>query len=278
MSKVVVITGSTSGLGQATAESCLRMGARVLVSSENQEGLATTLGIFAPWKDSVTGLVCDVKDPRQLQSLKDCAIDRFGKIDCWINCAGTTAPSGDAALVPLSRGEMLINTNILGSYQGSIFALRCFREQGYGRLINITGRGEKSAVRGAALYGASKAWLRNFTRTLAKEEKGSEIEVGTFNPGLTLTALTAAPQILCGNEEAQLKGLRMIMPLIGDPASEPGRTLARIALQDKPIRIENQHRRLLPHVLKRLLTGRRADIDVSTIKARIVEPESEFPT
>ena len=79
---------------------------------------------------------------------------------------------------------------------------RQFREQGSGRLINITGRGERGPVKHAALYCASKSWLRTFTLSLAAEQKGGAISAHTFNPGMMYTELTARPRVLRGNEEA----------------------------------------------------------------------------
>lgn len=246
----------------------------MVVSSENAEALATTLAELGGEGERLAGQVADVRDLAQVEALATLALDRFGALHCWINNAGTTAPSGDAAAVPLAIGTLLLNTNILGTYHGSVVAVRHFRRAGAGRLINLVGRGETGPVKGAALYGASKAWVRNFTLAMAKDEAGSGIEIGTFNPGLTLTDLTGRPAVLRGNEAAQLRGLRIVLPLLGSRAEESGASLARLALRERPIARENQHRRLLPRVLGRLLTGRRADIDVEAIAPRVVEPEA----
>lgn len=273
LANTVVITGSTSGLGRATALACLRRGGNVVVSSENALALEETREAFVEFGDRVAGMLCDTRSWSQVEALLDLALQHYGSIDCWINNAGATAPSGDAALVPQASGESLINVNILGTYNGSIAALRYFRQCDSGRLLNITGRGEKSPVKGAALYAASKAWIRNFTLTLAREQRDSKVQVGTFNPGLTFTDLTLRPQVLRGFEESQLKGLKMVLPLFGDPACDPAGTMAAIALGEKKMKLENQHRNLLLHLCKRLFTGRRAEIDVDAIEPRIVEPE-----
>ncbi|WP_170287243.1 SDR family NAD(P)-dependent oxidoreductase [Halioglobus maricola] len=274
MSKRIVITGATSGLGKATAEQLAAAGARLVICSENEAALLKTLTAMGGESDRLSGLVADVTNPDQVEALATQAQLRYGGLDVWINNAGMAAPSGNGALVPMALGEQLINTNILGTYYGSVTAVRHFRNAGCaGRIINMTGRGDKGPVKNAALYSSSKAWLRNFTLALAMEEREHGIEIGTFNPGLTLTGITARPMILAGNEAQQMKGLRTILPLIGDPASEPARSLAALALQTAPIKKENRHRRLLPHVLLRLITGKRADIDVTAIEPRLVAPE-----
>ncbi|AQA16987.1 hypothetical protein BST95_00875 [Halioglobus japonicus] len=70
--------------------------------------------------------------------------------------------------------------------------------------------------------------MRTLTLSLAKEESEHGIELATLNPGLTLTGLTATPLVLAGKEQAQLKGLRTVMPLLGDPASKPAASLVKV--------------------------------------------------
>ena len=273
MPKTIVITGSTSGLGKATASACVDFGCNVVISSESDSDLHDTIANFRD-NPRVAGIICDVRDKEQIQKLVQFSLDRFGSIDCWINNAGTTAPSGNTSEVPINFGEMVIQTNLIGTYYGSIFALRKFKQQGYGRLINITGRGEKSPQASANLYSSAKAWFRNFTLAVAKEEKGSAIEVGTFNPGLILTGLTNHPRILRGREDKTLKSLKMVMPIIGNSAEYAGAKLAELATTENTIKTENQACKFLPMVLFRLITGRRAQIDLSNLEPIVVDPEA----
>ena len=140
-------------------------------------------------------------------------------------------------------------------------------------MINITGRGEKGPQAGANLYSSSKAWIRNFTLAIAAEHKEDAIEAVTFNPGLLLTKLTQQPLMLKGNEDKLLKGLKMVMPIIGDTPQNAGAALAKIALSEVPAPLENRASKLLSTVLKRLLTGKRAKVDVSQITPNVIEPE-----
>ena len=271
--KTVVITGSTRGVGLAAAEQCLALGANVVISSESESDLNAVMARFAG-RDDVAGRVCDVTDWAQVEGLVAFARDRFGRIDVWVNNAGTTAASGPTADVPRQQGELVIQTNILGTYHGSIAAVRAFRRQGGGRLINVVGRGEKSPQADANLYSSAKGWVRYFSLAMRKEEKKHSIEVGTFNPGLTLTELTRHPRILRGYEEKMVKGLRAVLPLMGDRPDKPGAALARYCLQEKPLAAENRSRSLLLLLLKRAVTGQRADIDINQIKPQVFEPET----
>lgn len=273
MTAVIVITGSSSGLGLATATAALETGARVVISSNVEAELETAYqSLDAKYPGQLAKHCCDVREAADVQGLLDAALAAFGELDAWINCAGTTAPSGPASMVPLAMGRLLIDVNILGSYHGSIAALRYFRAQGRGSLINIVGRGEKSLVAGAALYGASKAWVRQFTLALAKDEP--DLQIGTFNPGMLYTALTARPKVLASQEEKMLKGLRFIMPLIGDTPERAGKRLAELALGKTRFKRENQSRRLLPFVLLRVLSGRRASVDVDAIRADVTPDDT----
>jgi len=272
MVKTVVITGSTSGLGKGTAEYCIKEGANVVICAETQTLVDQALA-ERDNKSNIIGIKCDVSQCDEVEHLKQSALDAFGRIDVWINNAGTTAPSGNTVDSPFKFGELVISTNLIGAYYGSVTAIRLFRKQESGRLINITGRGEKSPQPSANLYSSAKAWVRNFTIAMAKEEKNPGVEIGTFNPGLIFTALTNYPRVLRGNEEKMVKGLQKVMPVLGNSAEEIGAKLGALALEDKPIKIENNYGSFLVKVLSRLLTGKRADLDVSSISPIIIEPE-----
>lgn len=272
MAKTIVITGSTSGLGKATADYCIANGAKVVICAEKQELVDAALADIGD-NPNVIGVKCDVSIREDFDKLKESALNAFGSIDAWVNNAGTTAPSGSTVDSPIKFGELVISINLIGAYYGSIVAMRQFRQQGYGRLINITGRGEKSPQPEANLYSSAKAWVRNFTVALAKEEKDSAIEVGTFQPGLILTSLTNRPRVLKGNEEKMVSGLKKAMPIIGNSAEEIGAKLGTLLLSEQPIKIENSYGSFIYKVLSRLLTGRRAQLDLSSISPIIIEPE-----
>lgn len=269
---VCVVTGSSSGLGLATATALLEKGAAVMLSSNQPEPLvAAQTALAKSYGERVACQVCEVSKPGEIQALLDHTLVQFGSLDVWINNAGTSAPSGPVTDVPVTVAENLFATNILGTYYGSIAAMRYFRSKGQGRLINIVGRGEKGPVAGAVLYGSSKSWVRQFTLALAKEEP--RFDIGTFNPGLLYTDLTVNPRVLAGQEECMLKGLKFIMPLIGDLPDRAAQRLSSIALAQERFQRENRSRRLLPFALRRLLTGRRASVDVSKIRAHVTAPE-----
>jgi glucose 1-dehydrogenase len=188
--KVVVITGSTRGLGLAMAQACADAGARVVVSSRSTGATAEAVAAlgqqFGP--DAVTGLACDVADMAQVQALAQHATATFGGFDVWINNAGYSPPYGPTAHVQSDAFMRVVQTNIVGVYNGSITAMRYFLPRRAGKLINILGRGDEGDVVPLQNgYASSKAWVRSFTRTLAKEYKDSGVGVYAFNPGMMST-------------------------------------------------------------------------------------------
>ena len=95
----------------------------------------------------------------------------------------------------------VVQTNILGVYNGSRTAMQHFIAQRSGKLINILGHGYNRPVAWQNAYGASKAWIRSFTLALAQETKDSGVGVFAFNPGLVLTELLTDVDVIAGSEE-----------------------------------------------------------------------------
>lgn len=279
---VVIITGSSSGLGLATADALLESGACVVLSSIEDAELAKAFEQRQqPFAGKIAAFACDVRDPNQVQALLNNGLEHFGEVTAWINNAGVTAASGPTVDTPWEMGSNVIAVNINGCYHGSLVALRHFEKQGAGKLINVTGRGETGPQAQANLYSSSKAWIRNFTLALAKENVQQQslapernIQIGTFNPGLLYTHLTQQPLVLQNHEEKTLKGLRTVMSLIGDSPERAAKALAELMLGERPFQLENRSRRLLPFALKRLLTGQRAAVDLDAITARVISKEN----
>jgi len=79
--------------------------------------------------------------------------------------------------IPPERIKKVVDTNIIGVYYGSLVAMRQLVTQGSGKLINLLGRGDSGPVPYQNAYASSKAWVKNFTQTLAREYTGSGVEV-----------------------------------------------------------------------------------------------------
>ena len=227
--KVAVVTGSSKGLGLAIAQAFAREGAVVVLSGRSAQALqdaATELeqqGARASW------LLTDVSDLEQIKALAQHTVEQFGRIDIWVNNAGYAGIYGPTLEIDPQGFERVIRTNILGEYYGSLVAVQQFLAQGSGgKLINLLGRGDKTPVAFQNAYGSSKAWVRNFTLALAKEQKKSGIGIFAFNPGLVETDLLYKVEVVKGYEK-QLKGFGAIIRLWANPPAVPAERVVWLA-------------------------------------------------
>lgn len=191
---VVVITGSTKGLGFGMARAFLRRGCRVLVSGRHTEPVAQAMAALARETEGrqVMGRACDVRDAGQVQSLWDAAVGRFGAVDIWINNAAVNSIEQDLWLQEVETIDAVIQTNLLGTLYGTRVAARGMAAQGRGQIFNLEGWGSgNERRRGSTLYGTSKAAIRYLSRSVAAELEATPVRLGTINPGILPTDLLA---------------------------------------------------------------------------------------
>jgi NAD(P)-dependent dehydrogenase (short-subunit alcohol dehydrogenase family) len=122
-----------------------------------------------------------------------------------------------------------VQTNIIGTYQGSLVALRKFLPEGRGKLINILGRGsDGKPVEMQNGYAASKAWERSFTLGLAQEYKESGVGIYAINPGMMSTDFLTDLQAVSGYEK-RLNAMPTIIRMWAAPPEEPARRVIWLA-------------------------------------------------
>jgi NAD(P)-dependent dehydrogenase (short-subunit alcohol dehydrogenase family) len=185
MSPVAVITGSTRGIGLGLARELRKRGCQIVITGRN--GAAE---VGASLGDDVLALTCDVTDPASVQAVWDATVERFGRVDIWINNAGTTTipvPLWDA---PLDEIKATLDTNILGTINGCRVAIAGMRAQsGGGRVYNVEGMGSKGEVQAGMLpYATTKAAVGYLDKALQKELKGSNVALISIRPGINVTS------------------------------------------------------------------------------------------
>lgn len=218
--RVAVITGSSRGLGLAIAETYAQAGAAVVIAARTQKVVDQTVSNLHTQGYVASGVACDVGDQVQVRALADHAVTTFGKVDVWVNNAGIAGIYGPTVHIPTESFERVIQTNILGTYYGSIVAMTHFLKQGRGKLINLLGRGDNGPVKFQNAYASSKYWVKSFTLALAQEYKDSGVGVYAFNPGLVDTDLLRQVDTLAGYED-KLKPLSTIIRLWANPPQVP---------------------------------------------------------
>ncbi len=218
--KVVVITGSTRGIGRAIAERYGRAGARIVISSSKPEAVDQTLREMRSQGIVCEGWACDVTDLAQVQALAQSAINAFGQIDIWVNNAGISGPFGPILDVPPEEWRRVIEVNVLGTYHGCISVLPHMIERRAGKIINVSGGGTKRAQRFLGAYSTSKAAIVRLTDAFIRDYREHPyVSFTILVPGMVPTdMINQIPLVGAGHEAA--KGLPRIMRIFGSTTTE----------------------------------------------------------
>jgi short-subunit dehydrogenase len=188
MSKTIVITGSTKGIGFGLAEEFLKRGHNVVISGRNQERLDKAVATLSANHKNIAGCFCDVTKYEDNEKLFAFAKEKFGRVDIWINNAGVAHPMTNVWELPLDVIHDSVNANVYGSIYGSRVAIQGMLEQGGGWIYNLEGFGSNGRVRaGISIYGMTKAATAFLGKALAEEVKGTSVKVATMQPGMVIT-------------------------------------------------------------------------------------------
>ena len=185
--KVAIITGGTSGIGRRAVEVFAEEGASVLIAARRENDgreLANRLG------DKVDFLKTDVSSETDVKRMIDYAVDRFGKLDCLFNNAGSPAPPGSIATIPLEDYEKAMSVLLGGVLLGMKHAAPVMCAQSSGSIIN-TGSvaGILAGYSSSLIYSAAKAAVIHLTRLVAMELGESNVRVNCISPGGIATGI-----------------------------------------------------------------------------------------
>ena len=137
--KHIVITGSTRGIGLGLADAFLSRGCSVTISGRGKEAVEKTVADLKSRRDAerIFGLACDVTIPEQLQVLWDQSVQKFGRVDIWINNAGLSGEQGQVWELSPEQAQIPIQTNVLGTIYGAQAAMNGMLAQGFGSIYNM---------------------------------------------------------------------------------------------------------------------------------------------
>lgn len=186
--QVVIVTGSSSGIGEALARRFAAAGAGVVVNSSSSVEAGTALAASLPDAVYVQG---DVGDPATGPALVDAARERWGRLDGVVNNAGVTCdvPLHEVEAVRPEHWDRILRTNVVGTFLVSQAALPLLREADDGWILNITSIAGIRQTGSSLPYAVSKAALDHLTTLLAKF--GGGVRVNAVAPGLVATPWTA---------------------------------------------------------------------------------------
>ncbi|WP_414445334.1 SDR family oxidoreductase [Burkholderia sp. 22PA0106] len=186
--KVVVITGASSGLGEAAARRLAADGARIVLGARRIERLDALVAELKAHGAEALAVATDVTQRDEVQRLVDTAVASFGRIDVLINNAGLMPHS------PLERGktddwDRMIDVNLKGVLYGIAAALPHMQAQKSGHLINVASVAAHKVRPGSAVYAATKAAVRMLSEGLRQEVKPYGIRTTVISPGAIDTEL-----------------------------------------------------------------------------------------
>lgn len=168
MSKRIVITGASSGIGAATVEAFAATGARLILAARGEAGLDDIVARCGAAGGEAIAHPTDVTDAAAVKALAAFAVEQFGGIDLWFSDAGIGAV-GKYQDVPMMAHRQIIETNLIGHLNDAHAALPVFLAQGHGTFVNMISVGGFVATPFAAAYSASKFGLRGFSQALRGE-------------------------------------------------------------------------------------------------------------
>ena len=185
---VVLVTGSSSGIGAAVAHAFAREGSGVVVNSSSSVEAGEALAASLPDAIYVQG---DITDPAAAAQLVAAALARWGRLDTLVNNAGTTAviPHHDLEAASVDVWRRIFEVNVFGTWSMTLAALPALR-QAQGSVVNISSLAGVRPTGSSIPYAASKAALNHMTLLLAKVV-GPEVRVNAVAPGLVDTPWTA---------------------------------------------------------------------------------------
>jgi short-subunit dehydrogenase len=186
---VIVITGASTGIGRASALAFARAGANVVVTSRREEVLSTLAESCKNLGGTAMAIAADVTDEPAIHDLARRVVERFGRIDVWINNAAVTL-FARFEQTPPEAYRRVIETNLFGYIHGARAVLPYFREQGSGMLINISSGVGKIGSPFISAYVASKFAIIGLSESVRMELRDApDIHVCTVLPAAIDTPL-----------------------------------------------------------------------------------------
>ncbi|NGZ74589.1 SDR family oxidoreductase [Saccharibacillus alkalitolerans] len=202
--KVVIVTGASSGIGEAASLLLAERGAKLVLGARRPERLESLALRIAEAGGEAVYAATDVRKREDVAALVRLASERYGKLDAFV---------GNAGVMPISRldelrveeWEAMIDVNIKGLLYGIAEALPIFQKQGFGHFVNVASTAGHKTVPRQAVYSGTKFAVRAISEGL-RQEAGDKLRVTIISPGITQTNF--AESISNTETRAELEGMR----------------------------------------------------------------------
>jgi len=196
--KIIVITGASSGIGEATARLLAHSGAIVVLGARRIDRLQQLVADIQAEGGTAVAHALDVTAREQVQDIIDRTVAAYGRVDVIINNAGVM-PLSPLAALKVEEWDWMIDVNIRGVLHGIAAVLPQMQAQGHGQVINIASIGAHAVSPTAAVYCATKYAVWALSEGLRQESPA--IRVTTISPGVTTSELAESISDAQGREE-----------------------------------------------------------------------------
>ena len=188
--KTALVTGGSRGLGLALAEAFAAQGAHVAVCGRKQENLDRAVQELKGKGLQVLAHPAHMGKADQVDALFTAVLETFGRLDILVNNVGMNLPTPSTAEVEEGLWDKILEGNLKSAFLGSGRAVPLMKEQGGGRIVNISSVAARRATRGMGVYCVAKAALEMYTRVLAAELAADGIRVNAVAPGMVRTGFS----------------------------------------------------------------------------------------
>ena len=186
--KVVLVTGSSQGIGEAIVRLAAARGAAVVVNSRRAERAQRIADELAASGATVAVAAGDVGRAADVEAMIGVAIEQFGRLDVLVNNAGI-APTAPSETLPMSEFREVLGTNLVGALMCAQVAGRHMLERGSGTIVNIGSIWGNEGMPERAAYATSKHALTGFNRALSQEWAARGVRVVSVDPSYIATAM-----------------------------------------------------------------------------------------
>jgi len=212
--KVAIVTGSGSGIGKATALLFSREGAKVVIAEYNEESGLASLRVMKDNGGEALFTRTDVSQPEDVKAMVNAAVERYGRLDTIVNCAGIALNEVSTTECNEEIFTRIINTNLKGVWLGMKYAIPEMIRGGSGTIVNFASIAALEGYNGLPAYSASKGGVISISRVAAIEFASKNIRVNCVAPGHIST-----PMFLNAWDEDGLQRFINMSPLrrLGEP-------------------------------------------------------------